>query len=132
MTSKAIDRDSDQIAVNERRGQWNEKYRPQSVNDLILPQRLDGKIRAFTTSEAMPNLLFIGPAGIGKTSGAKIISKAVAPQHSLYASAAVINQEEQLLMIGKFAVAGSLFGGQKIAVAEDVDMLSTKSQRVPV
>lgn len=51
---------------------WSEKYRPQKVEHLILPERLRNR---FIGNEIGQSLLFGGPAGTGKTSLAKILAK---------------------------------------------------------
>lgn len=48
-----------------------EKYRPSSLDEIILPDR----IRTIIEHGIQTNLLFVGPAGIGKTTLAKILTK---------------------------------------------------------
>lgn len=50
---------------------WEEKYRPQNLKELIVPQR----IRTIFEKGVVQSMLLYGTAGIGKTSAAKAICK---------------------------------------------------------
>ena len=50
---------------------WEEKYRPQNLKELIIPQR----IRTLFENGVVQSMLLYGTAGIGKTSAAKAICK---------------------------------------------------------
>ena len=50
---------------------WTEKYRPQKLSDLIVPERIAKKL----DKGVYQNLLFYGGPGSGKTSSAKILAK---------------------------------------------------------
>jgi DNA polymerase III delta prime subunit len=52
---------------------WYEKYRPTSLSDCILPDRIRGYFTDLVKGENLPHLMFTGPAGIGKTTLAKAI-----------------------------------------------------------
>ena len=52
---------------------WVEKYRPQSVEDCILPEETKKIFQGFVEQGAIPNLLLSGGAGIGKTTVAKAL-----------------------------------------------------------
>ena len=52
-----------------------EKYRPQKIGDCILPRDLKSRFESFIAKGDIPNLLLAGPAGIGKTTVAKILCK---------------------------------------------------------
>jgi replication factor C subunit 3/5 len=47
---------------------WIEKYRPQTISELILPKDKLSMLQEFFASNEFPNLLFYGPPGVGKTS----------------------------------------------------------------
>lgn len=50
---------------------WEEKYRPQNLKELIVPQR----IRTIFENGVVQSMLLYGTAGVGKTSAAKAICK---------------------------------------------------------
>lgn len=52
---------------------WVEKYRPQILKDVVLPENYKNEIEGFIKNNNIPNILFSGPAGGGKTTVAKII-----------------------------------------------------------
>ncbi|UCD46138.1 MAG: replication factor C small subunit [Candidatus Bathyarchaeota archaeon] len=46
---------------------WAEKYRPQSLNDITNQTEIVSRLKNFVKDRNLPHLLFVGPAGIGKT-----------------------------------------------------------------
>ena len=53
---------------------WVEKYRSKNLDDLILPENYRKKFQEYIDNKNIPNLLFVGPAGSGKTSLARILT----------------------------------------------------------
>ena len=54
---------------------WVEKYRPQKIEDCILPKRIKDTFQEIVDQGNVPNLLLSGTAGIGKTTVAKALCK---------------------------------------------------------
>ena len=54
---------------------WVEKYRPQTIEDCILPNDLKETFNSFLEKGEIPNLLLSGSAGVGKTTIAKALCK---------------------------------------------------------
>jgi len=52
---------------------WVEKYRPSTLDDSILPERVKKTFRGFIKDGEFPSLLLSGSAGIGKTTIAKAL-----------------------------------------------------------
>ena len=52
---------------------WVEKYRPQSIEDCILPESVKSTFQSFVDQGEIPNLLLSGTAGVGKTTIAKAL-----------------------------------------------------------
>ena len=46
---------------------WTEKYRPMMIDDLILDEKLKLRIKQYIHEKNIPNFIFTGPPGIGKT-----------------------------------------------------------------
>ena len=54
---------------------WVEKYRPQKIEDCILPENIKKTFSEFLNKGEIPNMLLAGPPGIGKTTVAKALCK---------------------------------------------------------
>ena len=52
---------------------WVEKYRPQTIEDTILQPNLKTIFQNIIKSAEIPNMLFSGTAGLGKTTVAKAL-----------------------------------------------------------
>lgn len=58
-------------------GPWVEKYRPQNLEDIVGQKQIVNRLNKYVNEESMPNLMFTGPAGVGKTTTALALAKAV-------------------------------------------------------
>ena len=56
---------------------WTEKYRPKTFNDFVGIDKYKSIVELCNTPFKLPHFLFVGRAGIGKTTFAKIIIKAL-------------------------------------------------------
>ncbi len=54
---------------------WTEKYRPMKFSEVKGQEMILERVEAFVKNKNMPNLLFAGPAGIGKSSMALVIAR---------------------------------------------------------
>jgi DNA polymerase III delta prime subunit len=52
---------------------WVEKYRPQTIQECILPEDTKKMFQDFLNKGEIPNMLLAGPPGIGKTTVAKAL-----------------------------------------------------------
>jgi replication factor C small subunit len=48
-------------------GMWTEKYRPQTLDDIVNQRDIISRLKTFVTEKNIPHLLLVGPAGVGKT-----------------------------------------------------------------
>lgn len=49
---------------------WVEKYRPKTLNEVIDREEVISRLKAFVKMGNVPNMLFVGPPGTGKTTAA--------------------------------------------------------------
>ena len=54
---------------------WTEKYRPKQFSDIKGQDDIVNTVRGFVEAKNLPHLLFIGPAGVGKTSLAVVVAR---------------------------------------------------------
>ena len=54
---------------------WTEKYRPVKYDDLYIPDFIKNKFNGILTAIDMPNIILVGPCGVGKTCLAKCLAK---------------------------------------------------------
>ena len=101
-----------------------EQYRPQKIDDCILPANIKKAFKGFVEKGEIPNLLLTGTAGVGKTT----IAKAVCDE--IGASYIVINgsDEGRLLhtvrnRVRQFATTVSLTSGapHKVVIIDEAD-----------
>ena len=52
---------------------WVEKYRPQTIEECILPDNTKRTFKEFLNKGEIPNMLLAGPPGVGKTTVAKAL-----------------------------------------------------------
>ena len=54
---------------------WTEKYRPRTFKEVHGQVDIVEKVKAFVSAKNLPHLLFVGPAGVGKTTLALVIAR---------------------------------------------------------
>ncbi len=60
---------------------WTEKYRPETLDNVIGQSHVVERLKAWVSQGSIPNMLFAGPAGIGKTTLALCIAKELFGKH---------------------------------------------------
>ena len=103
---------------------WVEQYRPQKIDDCILPDNLKKPFQGFVEQGEIPNLLLLGSAGVGKTTVAKALCEEIG------ASYIMINGSDEGRFIDTvrnrvktFASTVSLVGGasHKVVIIDEAD-----------
>jgi len=54
---------------------WTEKYRPKTLDQMVGQKHILPRLKKYVEKKSMPNLLFAGPPGIGKTCSAVALAK---------------------------------------------------------
>lgn len=107
---------------------WTEKYRPKSIDDCILPERLKKPFQEYVNQSNIPNLLLSGGAGVGKTTVAKAMCQEIG------CDVMVINGSDEGRLIDtfrtkikNFASSMSLAGGRKVVIIDEADYCNAES-----
>lgn len=106
---------------------WVEKYRPTSIADCILPSQLKQTFQAIVDGGDIPNMLFTGTAGLGKTTVAKAICNQLGLDYILINGSEEGNIDTLRGKIKQFASSVSLQGGYKVVVLDEADYLNPQS-----
>ena len=106
---------------------WVEKYRPKSISDIILPDNLKETFTKIVQSSEMPNMLFTGTAGLGKTTVAKAMCNQMGLDWILINGSEEGNIDTLRGKIKQFASSVSLQGGFKVVILDEADYLNPQS-----
>lgn len=106
---------------------WVEKYRPKSVDDAILPKHLKKTFKDILKTGEIPNLLFTGTAGVGKTTVAKALCNELGLDYLLVNGSEEGNIDTLRNKIKHFASTVSLQGGYKVVILDEADYLNPQS-----
>jgi len=107
---------------------WVEKYRPKTLNDLVLSE--SNRKYFETITDEIPNLLFVGTPGLGKTTLARILVEDVLKCQYLYINASDENGIDTIRskVVG-FSQTRSLDGKVKIVILDESDGITLDGQR---
>ena len=109
---------------------WCEKYRPSTLDEMVLDQSTKNYFNKVQEEKNIPNVLFVGKPGIGKTSLAKIIVKDILKCQYLYINASDENGIDTIrTKVLNFAQTKSLFGQIKVIILDECDGLSIDAQK---
>lgn len=110
---------------------WAERYRPQRIEDMILPAEIKAKFTAFVTEGRFPHILLSSTnPGLGKTSITNAITK------ELDADVKWINGSQDRGIdtfrgaVREFITSVSIDDSPKIVVIDEADGLSTDAQKI--
>lgn len=107
---------------------WVERYRPQTLDECILPLAVEQTLRGVLAQKDTTNLLLTGKAGTGKTTVARALTR------ELGAETLVINASDERNIgtlrgtIQSFASSRSLMAdGRKYVILDEADYLNPES-----
>ena len=106
---------------------WVEKYRPQKVADTILPTKLKETFQKIIDGGELPNMLFTGTAGLGKTTVARAMCNELNCDYILINGSEEGNIDTLRTKIKQFASSVSLSSDFKVVILDEADYLNPQS-----
>ena len=106
---------------------WVEKYRPKTIGDCILPKPLKDTFQQIVDGGELPNLMFAGTAGLGKTTVARALCEQLGIDYIVINGSEEGNIDTLRTKIRQFASTVSLAGGYKCVILDEADYLNPQS-----
>ena len=106
---------------------WVEKYRPSKIDECVLPTSLKKVFNEMVSTEQLPNMLFSGTAGVGKTTVAKALCNELGLDYIIINGSEEGNIDTLRGKIKQFASSVSLQGGYKVVILDEADYLNPQS-----
>ena len=106
---------------------WVEKYRPNNLSDVILPEETKKIFQQFVDQENIPNLLLTGSAGVGKTTVAKAMLEMLGADYIVVNGSLSGNIDTLRTDIMNFATTVSFSEGRKYVILDEADYLNPQS-----
>lgn len=115
------------MKINENEWVWVEKYRPQTIDDCVLPAELKKTFNEIVRGGQLPNLLLAGSAGLGKTTVARALCNVLNLDYMLINGSEESGIDVLRNKIKQFASTVSLNGGYKVVILDEADYLNPQS-----
>ena len=106
---------------------WVEKYRPQKIDDCILPTTIKETFKQMVDSGESQNLLLCGGPGCGKTTVAKSLCNELDTEYILINCSEDGNIDTLRTTIRNFASTVSISGSKKVVILDEFDYSNAQS-----
>jgi DNA polymerase III delta prime subunit len=106
---------------------WVEKYRPQKIEDCVLPESLKKTFREYISQGELPTFLFCGTAGVGKTTVAKALCNEIGAEYMFINGSEESGIDVLRTKIKSFASSVSLTDAKKVVILDEADYLNPNS-----
>lgn len=107
---------------------WVEKYRPQTIDECVLPENLKKTFKEYISQGQLPNFLFSGTAGVGKTTVAKALCNEIGAEYLLINGSDEGRSIDILrTKIKQFASTVSLTDSKKVVIIDEADYMNADS-----
>jgi DNA polymerase III delta prime subunit len=107
---------------------WTEKYRPQKVEDCILPDNIKQSFLEYVKKKEIPNLLLSGSAGVGKTTIAKALCNEVGCDFMVINGSDEGRKIDDLRdKVKNYASSVSFTGTRKVVIIDEADYMNADS-----
>lgn len=106
---------------------WVEKYRPQKIDDCVLPESLKDTFKQYIAQGELPHFLLSGTAGVGKTTVAKALCNEIGAEYIMINGSEESGIDTLRTKIKGFASTVSLTDSPKIVIIDEADYLQANS-----
>ena len=107
---------------------WVEKYRPQNIDDCILPESLKKTFKDYVAQGQIPHMLLCGSAGVGKTTIAKALCNEIGAEYIVLNGSDTGGHIDTLrTAIKGFATTVSLTDARKVVIMDEADYMQANS-----
>jgi len=106
---------------------WVEKYRPQTIDECVLPAKTKAFFKSLVEKGEFPNLLLEGDAGCGKTTVAKALCNEMGLDYLFINASESGNIDTLRTQIRDYASTMSLDGSKKVIILDEADYLNPQS-----
>ena len=106
---------------------WVEKYRPQKIDDCVLPESLKDTFKQYIAHGELPHFLLSGTAGVGKTTVAKALCNEIGAEYIMINGSEESGIDTLRTKIKGFASTVSLTDSPKIVIIDEADYLQANS-----
>jgi DNA polymerase III delta prime subunit len=108
---------------------WCEKYRPQVIDDCILPQQIKDTFKQYIAEGQLPNFIFSGSAGVGKTTVARALCNELGADYLFINGSEERGIDVLRTKIKQFASSVSITAeGAKVVILDEADYLTPDTQ----
>jgi DNA polymerase III delta prime subunit len=116
------------IESREEQFLWVEKYRPQTIDECVLPDALKKTFKEYIAQGELPTFLFSGTAGVGKTTVAKALCNEIGAEYIMVNGSEEGRSIDVLrTTIKGFATTVSLTDAKKIIIIDEADYMNAQS-----
>lgn len=119
---------------------FSEKYRPRKLADLIIDKIIYNKINSIIDNKDIPNIIFTGKSGVGKTSTIHCIAKAIYPKNEYQESILELNASDDrgiksvhetiINFCKKKVYFKEDYAQHKLLILDEADNITPKAQRL--
>jgi replication factor C subunit 2/4 len=119
---------------------FSEKYRPRIITELVLDKIILNKINNIILYKNLPNIIFTGKSGVGKTSSIHCIAKAIYSRNNIHEAVLELNasddrgiksvQETIINFCKKKVIFEENYAQHKLLILDEADNITPKAQRL--